>query len=345
MRFLVCQPGPAFSVHDLYVGWTEALTAAGQQVFEYNLHDRLTYHAAVLLPVPGQEGAFKKANDTPERVAELAVEGLANSVLKRRPHVLLLISGFFMPTATLDAIRAAGVRVVVVHTESPYEDDRQLQLAAHADLNLVNDPTNLERFRAVAPSEYFGHAYRPALHRPGAPTPNLVCDLGFVGTGYPSRVEFFEAMGITDLDVLLAGNWRLLADDSPLRPFVGHELDDCLDNADAAAIYRSMRAGLNLYRRDGLERPEFVDGWALGPREVEMAACGAFFLRDPRGEGDELLDMLPTFTSPAEASDQLRWWLAHPEQREAAAEKARAAVADRTFDTHARRLMRLLERK
>jgi hypothetical protein len=83
----------------------------------------------------------------------------------------------------------------------------------------------------------------------------------------------------------------------------------------------------------------------MGPREVEMAATGLFFLRDPRGEGDEILDMLPTFASPEDASEQLRYWLAHDDERQALAGKAREAVADRTFHNHAATLLRLLDRQ
>lgn len=32
----------------------------------------------------------------------------------------------------------------------------------------------------------------------------------------------------------------------------------------------------------------------------KLAACGTFFARDPRPEGDELFPMLPTFTDPGE---------------------------------------------
>ena len=76
-----------------------------------------------------------------------------------------------------------------------------------------------------------------------------------------------------------------------------------------------------------------------------MAACQLFFLRDSRPESDELFPMLPTFSSPGEASELLRWWLAHPGQREEAAVVARAAVADRTFRHAAARLLELLDRQ
>ncbi len=81
----------------------------------------------------------------------------------------------------------------------------------------------------------------------------------------------------------------------------------------------------------------------MGPREVELAACGAFFLRNPRGEGDELFPMLPTFTQPDEFSELLRWWLTHDAARTDAAIRAQAAIVDRTFANTAARLLRIIE--
>lgn len=341
MRFLVAHPGPQFSVQDVYNGWVESLRGLGQQVFEFNLGDRLTFYATVLKEV--EEGKFTAALNA-EQATELAVNGLYASLMRVRPHVLLIVSGFFIPPELITIARAAGVKVVVHHTESPYEDQRQLQVA-NCDLNLLNDPMNIDQFKAVAPSVYMPHAYRETLHTPGPVDPDLECDFSFVGTGYQSRVEFFEALDLSSLRVRLAGNWQLLTEDSPLRGFVEHELDECLDNEQTAALYQSTKVGLNLYRRESEGGATDLTGWAIGPREVEMAATGLFFLRDSRPEGDELFSMLPTFTGPEDASEQIRWWVRHDSEREAAADKARSAIADRTFSNNARRLMRLLEGK
>jgi hypothetical protein len=119
---------------------------------------------------------------------------------------------------------------------------------------------------------------------------------------------------------------------------MAHPIDECLDNSEAVRLYQSCKASLNLYRREA-QRPELSAGWSMGPREVELAACGTFFLRDPRGEGDELFPMLPTFTEPGEVRPLLNRWLTHDREREKAAEKARAAVVDRTFKNHARWLL------
>jgi len=339
VKWLVVHPGPNFSVADVYAGWCEALRDHGQKVSRYALDERLTLYGSVL--VEAGLGQFRHAFDGPQ-ATERAIDGLYSHLYRWRPDVLMVVSGFFVPTDLLDLARAYGTRVVLMHTEQPYELQRELALAAHADLNLINDPTHIDRFRAVAPAEYVPHAYRPEIHHPGPPVPDCTADLAFIGTGYPSRVAFLQAMhaagALDGLDVLLAGNWQILGEESSLRKYVGHDLEQCLDNTDAADIYRSAKVGLNLYRREA-ETDDLTDGWSMGPREVEMAACGMFFLRDPRGEGDELLPTLPTFTTPGEAGELLRYYLAHPDARETAARAAREAVADRTFHHNAARLL------
>jgi hypothetical protein len=341
MRWVVCHPGPAFSVHDVYAGWVEALTELGQQVQIFNLEDRLTFYDSAYLNVA--EGQFRKAVPQ-DKAIEMAVYGLYAPLYRFRPHVLLIVSAFLIPTELMDIARSYGTKVVVLHTEAPYEDTRQLEVAAHADLNLLNDPVNIDRYRELAPTEYVPHAYRPQLHRPGVVDKDLAADLAFVGTGFESRIEFFEAMDLDGLDVLLAGNWQRLTEDSPLRKYVAHDIKECLDNADGVRIYQSAKLGLNLYRRETVDGDSHA-GWAMGPREVEMAAIGLPFLRDPRGEGDEMLPMLPRFDSPDEASELARWWLNHEGLRAEAARQAREAIADRTFANNAARLLQLLEKE
>jgi hypothetical protein len=344
MRWLVAHPGPQFSVHDVFLGWVEALRAHGEVVSVFNLDDRLAFYDSVLLPHQGSDTEFCKAL-TGKQAIELAVNGLAASLFKLRPDVLLIVSGFFTDTDLLDQARRLGTKVVILNTESPYEDVRQLTLAPHADLMLLNDPLRIEDYRAVTKAVYVPHAYRPALHHPGVSHYDA-CDFAFVGTCYPSREAFLTAMDLDGIETVLAGNFMHLDPDSPLRPLVAHDIDSCCDNTDAAELYRAARVGINLYRRETDEdSEESLAGVAMSPREVEMSACGLFFLRDPRPESDEVLGMLPAFESPEEASDLLRWYLAHPAQREALATQARTAVADRTFEAHASHLLRLFDRQ
>jgi spore maturation protein CgeB len=342
MRWLLAHPGPQFSVHDVYVGWRDALRLAGEKVHIFNLDDRLAFYDTAVVPCHDTADKFRKAL-TGEQAIELAMNGLAAALFKIRPEVLMVVSGFFTDAKLLDQARRYGTIVVLLATESPYEDARQLELAEHVDLMLLNDPVNIEQYRAVTKAVYVPHAYRPHIHHPG-PSGYDTCDLAFVGTGYPSRTDFLGAMNLHDIDLVLAGNWMHIDPDHPLRRFLAHDIEQCCDNIEAADLYRSARCGINLYRREADDEGS-SHGVAMGPREVEMSACGLFFLRDPRPESDEVLGMLPSFDSPDEASDLLRWYLARPPARQRLALMARDAIANRTFDDHVAQLLRLFDRR
>lgn len=331
------EPGPAYSVADVHAGWRRALADLGCQVVNYNLGDRLTFYSTAEIEA---DGGHVKAFD-PETVKRMAMQGVEAAALRFWPDVVVVTSGFYMPAETLDMFRSRGMKTVLLHTESPYEDDRQLQLAPHATLNIVNDPTNIDTFQMVSNARYLPHAYDPAIHHPGRGLRSLRSDVAFVGTGYESRIQFFEKVDWSGLNVKLAGNWQQLTEGSPLHPFLLHDLEECLPNDETVDVYRSTKVGLNLYRAEA-NMPSLSDGWAMGPREVEMAACGTFFLRQPRGESDETFPMLPSFTDPDELGELCRWWVQHDTEREQAARAARAAVDGWTFSTRAEQMLGLL---
>lgn len=354
MRILVVHPGPNFSVADVWAGWSEALGRLGCEVQSYNLDDldRMAFYSHVLMPTGNEDSEGRpeiRQAMTDSQAIYAALQGLSHALYTYWPDVIFFISAFWVSPGLLHVIRQRRHKIVIAHTECPYQDESQLERAQFADINILNDPHTISRYRELeGHAAYFPHAYRPEVHYPRKPgterDPALACDLAFVGTGFPSRVEFFEAMDLGGIDVLLGGFWQDLEENSPLRRYLGHSTDLCVDNTETAEIYRNARAGINFYRREWEDGTEVTGGWAMGPREVEMAACKLWFLRDSRGEGDELLNMLPTFTSPGEASAELRWWLDHDTQRDKAAEQARQVVADRTFDGHARRLLAMLDR-
>ena len=274
---------------------------------------------------------------TTEDAVRLAVNAVERMAYRFWPDVILVTSAFYLPTETLDVFRDRGHTVVLLHTESPYEDDRQVARAVHADVNVLNDPTNIDRFPEG--TIYLPHSYDPEYHYPGPSSDPS--DFAMVGTGYPSRIKFLEAVDWTGLDATLCGNWQAVEDDSPLIPLLGHDRSECYPNELAADLYRGTRSSLNLYRREA-EHSGLVDGWAMGPREVELAACGAFYLTEARGENREVLPMVPTVDSPEDFADKLAWWLAHDTERQQVADQAREAVADRTFLNSARKLLQIV---
>lgn len=328
MRVLMVHPGPAFSVADVYRGWAQGFREVGADVQCLNLDDMLQFFDQA------QFGGRKAVSS--EEAAWLACRHILSAALDWWPDVVVIVSGWYVPRRIYEVLRARGRKVVLIHTESPYQDDEQLYRAGAPDLNVVNDPTNLDRFRAIGPSEYIPHAADPRLHCPGPVSADLRSDFAFCGTGFPRRIEFLEAVDWTGIDVALAGFWQGTDPDSVLRKFVVHDLAECFDNSDTIDLYRSSKLSANLYREP--------QGWAMGPREVEMAAIGLPFLREPRGEGDDVLSFLPRFTDPGDFTDQARYLLAHDDLRLALGRRCREAVADRTFAANAAHLLRLLDR-
>jgi spore maturation protein CgeB len=335
VRALVVHPGPNFSVADVYRGWVKGLRANGVQVAELNLDERLSFYGQAHLK---KHGRWFKAFEN-EAAFHMAAKGLEVACYEWWPDLVVIVSGFFIPPQMYAVMRGRGHTVVLVHTESPYEDTVQLRRAPHADFSVLNDPTNLERFREVTRAAYIPHAYDPDIHHPKPPVEGCGSDVFFVGTGYPSRIEFLEAVNWRGINLALAGNWQKTQPRSKLRRRLIHPIKHCFDNTEAIDWYASTKTSFNLYRK---EETEQVNGWSIGPREVELAACGRFFAREPRPEGDELFPMLPTFTEPGELGDILRHYLRHDSERDEAAIKAREAVADRTFANNAAELLRLL---
>jgi hypothetical protein len=336
VRILVVHPGPNFSVQDVHDGWCEGFTELGHEVQGYNLGDRLTWAAIAHLGM--DDGSFIKAFPKPENVYSFAISGLPQSVLYWWPQLVVFISGFTVDPQFLEVCRGRGIKTACVMTESPYEESRQLLIAPHFDAVALNDPTNIDQYATLTTAVYTPHAYRPDIHYEGEAHEDYLSDCVFVGTGYPSRVAFLERCNFDGIDLALAGNWQNVP--TVLADRVVHDIEDCIDNAQTAELYRGAKTSFNIYRTENNgDISDGCDGWSVGPREIELAASGTWFARQSRGESDELFPMLPTFNSPEELSELIRWALENPVERQIAAQQAKRVVADRTFPNNAHMLL------
>lgn len=334
---MVVRPGPRYSVMDVHRGLVDGLRANGCNVYDFKFDSVMELYSAAHF----KRGARWRPGFDEAGALHLAGEHLQSATYRFWPDVIICTSAFWIPAEVWGIWKMRPHHVVAWLTESPYEDDKHIRFAEWADTVAINDPLNLETYRAVNPNtHYFPHSYDPDIHRPGPGRPEWACDVAFSGTGFQSRIDFLDSVDWSGIDLRLAGMWALLDDDHHLASRLVHSKNECMDNVETAVLYRSAKAGFNFYRK---EATATADGVAMGPREVEMAATGTFFLRESRLEGDELLPMLPTFDGPVEFSDKLRWWLAHEPQRLDAAQRAREAIAGRTFTNTTARLLRLVE--
>jgi len=353
MRILMVHPGPEFSVADVFNGWLKAFQKQGHEVKVFNTNDRLSFYSQVSIPDYTKGAIDPRTGEPPWRKAMTkedavvaAMQGLTHDLYEVWPHMVFFVSAFFTPAWVMDLIRQRRHKLVILHTESPYQDDEQLMRAQYATLNLLNDPANIEEYASLAPAMYMPHSYDPEIHYPSRVKD---IDFSFIGTMFASRKEFFEKLlsqpGMQAYQNIALGGagWDgPHLDGSPLLKYLGHPRDEAVGNEETAEIYRRSRVGVNFYRRES-EKAHAGEGWAIGPREVEMAACHLSWLRDARGESDELFPFMPTFSSVEEAADLLKWHLEHPDQSWTLGDKAYRAIEDRTFDNHAAMLMKEME--
>jgi spore maturation protein CgeB len=361
-RVLVVHPGASWSTADVYDGFTFGLRHWGVEVIEYRLDGRIEHEHKAMAALYRRAKVAHKDLPKPTRLDTVykASEGAIGMALKKRADVVVVMSAMFFHPEALVSLRRANTKVVLLCTESPYdvaEEARVAELITRADeyggvavnpLSGVwtNERSSVPTFQAVNPrAGYLPHAWHPERHM-ATPQPLdgevPAHDVVFVGTGtgFQERIEFFEAIDWTGIDLGLYGSWDGLRQKSPIRSFVRQAQ---VKNAMAAALYRRAKVSLNFYRKSkgfGAGAPRIAYAESLNPRAYELAACGAFHLSDPRAEvAEKFGDLVPTFTTAGEAEALIRQWLADDAGRAAVAAQLPARVAEDSWVHRARQVI------
>jgi spore maturation protein CgeB len=349
VRILLVHPGADSSTSDVFTGILNALERQHHEVVQYAMDKRIESFAAWL---QWQWKHHKKAFTKPNYAdaAYLAGVGIIEKALHFEVDWVLIISAMWIHPEFIKMLRRAGVKTSILFTECPYDDEAQLQWAPFADVCWVNDRVSLPAFRNVNRQTYYWqHAFDPYRHVVQVENDPEVAahDVVMVGTGWEERVKLFEAVNWEGIDLGLYGYWELASKDSTLRPYI-HE--GITPNATTAALYRKANIGINLHRSSvgfGKDTDKItIQPYSLGPRCYELAACGTFYISDWRPElADVFGDAVPTFKTPEELEAQIRYYLAHPDERAAIAAKLPELVARHTFDSRVVDALEILERQ
>lgn len=342
MKLLAVHPGASWSTADVFDGLNYGLQQHGVTVIPYRLDQRIDFAQKWLHIMWRQK---KKANPSLDKPATHDVMyhagvGALEMALRHQADVVLIVSAMLMHPDVIVMMKRAGLKVVALFTESPYDEAQEVRIAKLVDGCWTNERTSVPTFRAVNPmAGYLAHAWHPGKHfvssRSIGDLPSH--DVVFVGSGFAERITWFNSIDWTGIDLGLYGTWKGLGLNKQVKAAVRGEQ---ITNEMAASLYRRAKIGLNLYRTSrgwGRNAPSIVHAESLSPRAYELAACGAFHLSDHRAEVREVFgDLVPTFSTPHEAAALIRLWLKDDAGRAAVAASLPACVAEASWSERAK---------
>ncbi len=248
--------------------------------------------------------------------------------------VIIVVNGNLHDPETIREWRAIAP-VYVLCTESPYDCYQEIERIAVADGGWTHERESVETLRAANPNvAYLQHAWHPERHTVSAPDASVPAhDVVFVGSGFAERVEWFNRIDWTGIDLGLYGLWFSVGLEDHLETRCVRQ--GVTQNAQTVALYRRAKMGLNLYRtRSGAkfgEPKREVRGYSLNPRAYELAACGVFHLSTYRSDvaavfGD-LVPIIGGTRDTAKADERIiRAWLGRDTERQAMAAQLPACV-------------------
>lgn len=345
MKVMVVHPFAAFAVADVADGLIAGLRQNGHEVAEYHLGRRLWMVA---------EGIRKLSPPDLELDGDMAAlhasEALVYRAVIEGVRWVLVVCGSYVHPNILYALRALGIRVAVVFTESPYQSDEtgEYRLLPVTDLAFTNERTCVAGFQADldaagngGQAHYLPHAFNPAVHAPegGQPAEDDRCDVLIFGTGFGERQRLLEGIDWTGIDLKIGGLWTGISAYGDVHRLHRALRWGCLPNADVVRLYRGARIVLNPHR--------LADGAAsANPRAYEVAACGAFQIADDRAEVAEVFGQsVPTYPAgvPWRLEALIRRYLADDAERGRLASEALRRVAPHTFADRAARVVAAID--
>ena len=270
-------------------------------------------------------------------------------VQAQEPHLVLAMAQAPMGRSLLQRLRRSGVRTAMWFVEDHEVFD---YWKAYAPLYDVFAVIQKEPFLSMLSGMGQGNAlYLPLAAQPNFHKPlelnerekrEYGADIGFLGAGYPNRRLAFRQLVGRDFKIW-GSDWD---GESLLAPHVQRG-GARIDAEESVKIYNATRVNLNLH--SSLGTAELVSkGDFVNPRTFELACMGAFQLVDRRALMPELFaqDELATFGTLDECYAAIAYFLAHPDERRAFADRARARVLrDHTYEQRMAALLGFVEQR
>lgn len=271
---------------------------------------------------------------------------------KHQPDIFLEIGGNRILPATLRKLKNRGI-ITALWTTDPLRGDVSWLLKAGGEYDFIfcagSEAYELFKEAGLKNIHFLPFGCSPEFHYPvslkGEDRRNYSCDIAFVGTVdpgiYPFRTGVLEA--ISDFNLAVWGPGAdLLPDDSKLKTLVrGKETSP----EDWRKIYQAAKIVICIHYQDPQGK---FKCFQASPRVYEALACGAFLAVDDQKDVRELFkdrEDLVIFKDTAQLREILKYYLAHPEEREKIAAQGRAKVlSGHTYLHRVRTILKAIEK-
>jgi spore maturation protein CgeB len=246
-----------------------------------------------------------------------------------QPDLILITHGCLEPEVVRRIRAVTGAKLAAWYPDHQACLGRQYLLASELDAWFFKDSFMVETFRAKLgiDAHYLPEACNPAWHRRVTLThverAKYGCDLCTAGNMYYYRARMLEMFKGYDLKIWGHNYPRWLI--SPLRSRYPGVFVAELEKAKA---FNAAKIVLNAMH------PGEIAG--VNCRLFEAAGCGAFQIADWKPALPELFEPereIVTFRTREELKEKVDYYLAHPKEREAIAERAyRRAHREHTYE-------------
>jgi len=343
MRILIAYPGPTHSTYDVAAGYEKALCNLGHIVYGYPYHKWLVFYGETLAHWDTINDQYQlERND----VVLHSSQHLVIAAIEFVPDVVIIVSGGALHKHAYDLLARMNLPLVMLLTESPYEDDLQIRILegariAHA---FTNERLSVEPLsKASVPVTYLPHSYDPDVHKRIRVNGNYRSDVLFHGTLWPERVRLLKQLYGLPFDVRVTG--------LDLTEYTeGRAEGQLVDNDELARWYNGAKICLNHHRTFKTKLGDNIapgGAASIGPRAYEIAACGAFQLcDDKRPELREVFgDSVPTYRDADSLKERIEYFMERPKERKGLAKLAQAHVQGCTFESRAREIVEPILRR
>jgi spore maturation protein CgeB len=264
-----------------------------------------------------------------------------------RPDLFLEAGGWNILPGTLHAMRDMGIRTALWTIDAPRIFEPIQKAAPHYDFVFTGgfEAYEILEHCNVKNLHWLPFACDPDFHRPVKLSPadkeKYGCDICFVGSGwewlYPYRRKYLEAFADFDLGIWGPG-WETLPSQSPLRQYIrGGQIRP----AEWVKIFSASQIVFHSHYRDPSGK---IPCYQAAPRVYEALACGALLVVDRQQDVLRLFKPsqdLVVFNNVQELRDLTRYYLLHPKEAKAIAERGRKKVLAK--HTYRHRIQEILD--